>query len=671
MKEKRVTKRAIFASLLSVAVCTSMLIGTSYAWFTDSVTSANNKIKSGTLEVDLEVKGGNTGYKEYTSVKKSQAPIFNYDKWEPGYTSWTNVKVKNEGNLALKYTLRFVSDDDLSAAKLAEVIDVYYAPAKVNKPTTGRPDLTQAQYNAYYLGTLADVFSGKVAPINDTLLAEDIASTSYDDTEDYATIVLKMKESAGNEYQNEALPAFDLQLIAMQYTYEEDTFGDDYDTKANGIPDHPEWGNLNTKASTKAVDGQDTVIDAVGAKLTIPAGKVTADTEVTFEVKPVAVPAGITVGDENTAMTYDITVTPADADVLKKVELNIGTGKSGLVVYHTTTAMAKLDAANTTNEGYFYNPATGILTIWSKTFSPFTIVTAKPSSITLSENREEANAAVAAAVAAAESGDTLVLGSGTADFPAGIPNNVVIKGQGTDESVLHVKATNGDGYKTTAKDLTISDITIDGSEVTSGGYKSVVNVETDGVVMDNVVVTGGGNDLWNSSILVEKLKSGETFTLKNSTVSGAFRGILRESCLANIIVDNCDIDAVYPINVDGGGKPSHVEVSNSRFHGWTSYSSVDYVTFTNTEFSKAKSGYDCVAAYENTNFVNCTFDSGFQAYNQSNDGVPCHFVWNFDNCVKDGVAITADNIKTMFEDSDIWNESQCYVNGVLVPADEA
>ena len=225
MKEKRVTKRAIFASLLSVAVCTSMLIGTSYAWFTDSVTSANNKIQSGTLKIDMLVKGGDTGFANYTSVKNNSDKIFNYDKWEPGYTSWTNVKVKNEGNLALKYTLRFVCDDDLSAAKLAEVIDVYYAPAEVNTPTTGRPDLTQTPYNAYYLGTLADVFSGKVAPINDYLLAEDDpATTTVDEREDYATIVLKMKESAGNEYQNEALPAFDLQLMAMQYAYEKDTF---------------------------------------------------------------------------------------------------------------------------------------------------------------------------------------------------------------------------------------------------------------------------------------------------------------------------------------------------------------------------------------------------------------------------------------------------------------
>lgn len=656
MKEKRVTKRAIFASLLSVAVCTSMLIGTSYAWFTDSVTSSNNKIVAGTLKVDLQVKGGNTGFNEYTSIKESSKPVFNYDLWEPGYTVWTNVKVVNEGSLALKYTLRFVSDDDLTKAKLADAIDVYYVPEDV--AAQERPDFTTEPYVNYYKGTLAEVFSGTVDPIEDKLEEHQDA--------DYATIVLKMKEKAGNEYQGEALPAFDLQLIAMQASYEKDTFGKDYDEKANGIPDHPEWGGLNTKASAKAVDGEDTVINGVGATLTIPAGAYDDGTAVAFEVKEGTTPGGIVIGDDNTAMTYDISVTPEETGSLKKVELNIGKGKSGLVVYHETTAMTKLTADNTTDEGYFYNPATGMLTIWSKKFSPFTIVTSKPSLVTLSEDKEEATAAVAAAVAAAEPGDTVVIGSGTADIPAGIPDNVVIKGQGADETVLHVKATNGDGYKTTAKDITISDITIDGSEVTSVGHNSVINVETDGVVMDNVVVTGGGQNTWNSSILVEKLKSGETFTLKNSTVSGSFRGILRESCAANIIVDNCDIDAVYPINVDGGSKPSHVEVSNSRFHGWTSYSSVDYVTFTNTEFSMAKSGYDVVAAYENTNFINCTFDSGFQAINRTPG-----FVWNFDNCVKDGVAITADNIKTMFEDSDIWNKSTCYVNGVLVPADEA
>jgi len=633
MKEKRVTKRAIFASLLSVAVCTSMLIGTSYAWFTDSVTSANNKIKSGTLKIDMLVKGGDTGFADYTSVKNNSDKIFNYDKWEPGYTSWTNVKVKNEGNLALKYTLRFVSDDDLSAAKLAEVIDVYYAPAEVNKPTTGRPDLTQTPYNAYYLGTLADVFSGKVAPINDYLLAEDDpATTTVDEREDYATIVLKMKESAGNEYQNEALPAFDLQLMAMQYAYEKDTFDEHYDDNANGIPDHPEWGNLNTSASGKAVAGQPTVVDAVGAKLTMPADAVAADTQVSLEVAPGTMNSSITVGDNNNAVTYDITVTPADDTVLKKVELNIGKAKTGLVVYHAAAAMTKLaDDTNTTAEGYFYNPGTGILTIWSKTFSPFTIVTAKPASVVFSAEKAEATAAVEEAVAAAESGDTVVLGSGEAVIPTNIPENVMIKGKEDGSTVLDTTSISG---KNTG---TLDDVAVENVTFTSS------NTETwDGIISHKTTLTDTTFDNCTfdattdnrSNAIYGGTINGET-VFENCEIKADVYGINFSYVNGTLVLRNCDITGW---NSFGGAKTaggeSKVIVENCRFH---------------------KGDYGVLRFYQNAEVKNCTFDDDFEGL----------------DCNADGKTITITNCTGL--DGKIYNNSThtntWIVDGIDISAD--
>ena len=101
MKQNKTSKRAVLTSALSLLLCCTMLIGTTWAWFTDSVTSAGNKIQSGTLKVDLLVKGGNTGYTDYTSVKEDKKPVFDYELWEPGYTLVTYAKVVNEGSLAL------------------------------------------------------------------------------------------------------------------------------------------------------------------------------------------------------------------------------------------------------------------------------------------------------------------------------------------------------------------------------------------------------------------------------------------------------------------------------------------------------------------------------------------------------------------------------------------
>ena len=58
MKTKKSTKRALLLSALSLIMCVSMLVGSTFAWFTDSVTSANNVIKSGNLDIKLEYWNG-------------------------------------------------------------------------------------------------------------------------------------------------------------------------------------------------------------------------------------------------------------------------------------------------------------------------------------------------------------------------------------------------------------------------------------------------------------------------------------------------------------------------------------------------------------------------------------------------------------------------------------
>jgi len=220
MKEKRVTKKAILASLLSVAVCTSMLIGTSYAWFTDSAVSSGNVIKSGKLDIEFQVYDEEA--QDYVNVN---GPIFTYDKWEPGFVAWKNVKVTNVGNLALKYTLQFTGAN--LDNKLAEVIDVYYAPAEQLAPEP-RPGFENGGVDPgalqeYYKGTLADVFNGEVDAIDDNLLPGE---------SDSATVVLRMQTTAGNEYQNQTIGEFGMSVVATQYTYEVDSFDKDYDADA-------------------------------------------------------------------------------------------------------------------------------------------------------------------------------------------------------------------------------------------------------------------------------------------------------------------------------------------------------------------------------------------------------------------------------------------------------
>ena len=52
----KTTKRALFSSVMALILCFSMLVGTTFAWFTDEVKSGVNQIVAGNLDVELEYK---------------------------------------------------------------------------------------------------------------------------------------------------------------------------------------------------------------------------------------------------------------------------------------------------------------------------------------------------------------------------------------------------------------------------------------------------------------------------------------------------------------------------------------------------------------------------------------------------------------------------------------
>ena len=101
MKKTRSTKQALIMSALSLLLCMSMLIGTTFAWFTDSVESLNNKIVAGNLDVELYWSTDASDWKKVDDTTN----VFTDELWEPGHTEVVYLKVVNEGTLALKYQL--------------------------------------------------------------------------------------------------------------------------------------------------------------------------------------------------------------------------------------------------------------------------------------------------------------------------------------------------------------------------------------------------------------------------------------------------------------------------------------------------------------------------------------------------------------------------------------
>ena len=60
MTSSKSTKRALVSSALAILMCVAMLIGTTFAWFTDTASTAVNKIQAGTLDVQLLDGQGNS-----------------------------------------------------------------------------------------------------------------------------------------------------------------------------------------------------------------------------------------------------------------------------------------------------------------------------------------------------------------------------------------------------------------------------------------------------------------------------------------------------------------------------------------------------------------------------------------------------------------------------------
>lgn len=238
------TRKRFCMAVMSLFLSVSMLVGTTFAWFTDLVTSENNIIKSGSLDVEMKWMDGTKNVAENDSSAwkdASDGEIFKSTLWEPGYTEVRHIKIANEGTVALKYQLSISATGKVSA--LADVINVYYIDPAMQ--VSNRTDLTETNK----IGTLTEVLSGLSTSGTGVLVPKGEEGNGYKSVET-VTIALKMQESAGNEYKDMAIGTdFSVKLFATQYTYENDSFGNDYDENAMEVASAAELQTAFNEAS--------------------------------------------------------------------------------------------------------------------------------------------------------------------------------------------------------------------------------------------------------------------------------------------------------------------------------------------------------------------------------------------------------------------------------------
>ena len=233
MASKR-TLRALVSSVLSLVLCCSMLIGTTFAWFTDSVTSANNIITAGNLDIELYYQNDETS--GWTPVDARTNVFKQGTLWEPGHTEVVKLMVANEGTLALKYQLGVNVESETTSFNVAGAL-LKLSDHIEFAIIDGEQNYTRAQAVAAAEGKSTAL---KQAYDSDIIVLYPKAEAAIDNTkasEAVVTMVVYMPTTVGNEANyGKGMPVpqinLGLNLLANQYTFEEDSFDENYDANA-------------------------------------------------------------------------------------------------------------------------------------------------------------------------------------------------------------------------------------------------------------------------------------------------------------------------------------------------------------------------------------------------------------------------------------------------------
>lgn len=231
-------KRALLSSAFSLIICVAMLIGTTFAWFTDTASTAVNKIQAGNLKVDIVDRNGDSLNGKSLSFKdvNGKTDIL----WEPGATFFTQgFKIANEGNLALKYKvvvsgitgdtglLKVMKFDVVSAmTKTGSEVNFTATPGQLLPSATGTPSVS----DVYYLRG-------------------------------------RMAENAGNEYKNMTLTGISVTVYATQLASEFDSIDNKYDENADYSADVWDGTSATADKLAAATDDTNKVVTVESGKL--------------------------------------------------------------------------------------------------------------------------------------------------------------------------------------------------------------------------------------------------------------------------------------------------------------------------------------------------------------------------------------------------------------------
>ena len=389
MTNAKTTKRALLSSIVALLICFTMLLGTTFAWFTDSVSSTNNIIKSGNLNVDVLYDADSTP----TSINEVNTLFNDVTRWEPGAVAYEKLTVKNLGSLAFTYALsvnysdfNYVKDANGDNYDLTTALKV--AVLSEDEITTAVTDALTSEDRAALINNIASDEWKTISELinkgeNGVLYSANDTTKPNQYSRDYIVVIYWQPTADDNNWnvnngkhtynRSNALDGLDylfidlgINLVATQFTHEEDSFNNEYDNDAKDAINSAS-GVLGVNASAIEIHVRDISGRKIGS-MVIPAGAIediNKPIEVTYaktDDRSITVAAGME------TLSYDITVTNLNAGnttpIKAYIRIDAGIDEDTITLYHNGTEITD----------FIYDPHTGYVIFETTSFSPFTVV---------------------------------------------------------------------------------------------------------------------------------------------------------------------------------------------------------------------------------------------------------------------------------------------------------
>ena len=353
MTNAKTTRSALISCVVSLLLCVSMLVGTTFAWFTDSVTSGNNVIAAGNLDIVLE-------YWDGTAWVDAEGKVLDFVKadnsgdtvlWEPGCTyQLPKIRVRNEGSLAAKVLIRL--NGVTGNEKLMEVIDLTTTVSNIPESIlTGSQASIYNQFNNATYGVMFGTPDGSII-FDWTVMGKGVVSpnSGHTDTSAEFTIAGHMDENAGNEYQGLSIEGVSITVLATQSVYEYDSFGREYDN-SSPFPD----------AATGNIGAGESIATRSGVSVKLP--DTAADANYTLKTDNIKVETN-DAGEKSLSLNIELFENGAKAQSGPyTVSIDMGAEVVVTGVMHNGEAVTD----------YTFDPITHILTFTTDSFSPFEV----------------------------------------------------------------------------------------------------------------------------------------------------------------------------------------------------------------------------------------------------------------------------------------------------------